>query len=298
MTYSSNFLMNLERLRKELEEGIDQGGPKREYFCLVMEHLLHSHLFEGPPNSRIISMNKAACDNNHFLAAGRLIALSIVHGGPAPHCFSPLMVHALQFGPKETKLLKARTETARSRAMGKLEHFFTYAGIPFYNCSTQESVEQLVKTASHSYMFDRTSEAFRQFRQGLDILKVGDNIKSVKWTQDNFEDLFQYQLDEPGSNSRVNQAQCIAFWRDYLEEVEEETVALKFSQILQFCTGAKEVPPLGFSPQPTIAFWDEKYPKANTCANTLVLPTTSKRYKEFVGNIEFGILNAQGFLIE
>lgn len=43
--------------------------------------------------------------------------------------------------------------------------------------------------------------------------------------------------------------------------------------ILAFATGANKIPPMGFSPQPTICFWEDSRPKANTCGNVLFLPT-------------------------
>jgi hypothetical protein len=33
-----------------------------------------------------------------------MIAICLVHGGPAPHCFAPSLVEALQKGPMGTKV--------------------------------------------------------------------------------------------------------------------------------------------------------------------------------------------------
>lgn len=41
------------------EEGIDAGGPCREYFRLVMKALSESPIFEGPQTSRVLLVNSA-----------------------------------------------------------------------------------------------------------------------------------------------------------------------------------------------------------------------------------------------
>ena len=35
----------------EVEEGIDQGGPKREFLSLIMDYIQNSSLFEEPCNA-------------------------------------------------------------------------------------------------------------------------------------------------------------------------------------------------------------------------------------------------------
>lgn len=42
----------------EMEEGIDQGGPKREFLDLLMDQTLNSSLFEGSSKSKFLSWNK------------------------------------------------------------------------------------------------------------------------------------------------------------------------------------------------------------------------------------------------
>jgi hypothetical protein len=77
----------------------------------------------------------------------------------------------------------------------------------------------------------------------------------------------------------------------------EGDTPLTYAKILHFATGAEEPPPLGFSPMPTICFWPEKLPKAVTCTNTLYLPTAMSTYKDFKNNMEFAVLNTEGFLL-
>ena len=79
--------------------------------------------------------------------------------------------------------------------------------------------------------------------------------------------------------------------------------ALTFEEILFFGTGLKQVPPLGFSPSPTIEFLhnaegngnQSTFPKANTCSCCLQLPVVHTSYAEFVDAVVFAIKNSQGF---
>ncbi|CAG2190993.1 G2H3 [Mytilus edulis] len=120
---------------------------------------------------------QTANDKDQYYYAGVMIALSLVHGGPAPHCFSHAFVEALENGPK-----------------------------------------------------------------GVVV---------------SLDDLPDFEL-------------------------RNEETDVTFETILMFTTGSKSVPPLGFDPSPSVAFWKERFPKATTCTNTLVLPTLCTSYESFV----------------
>lgn len=86
----------------------------------------------------------------------------------------------------------------------------------------------------------------------------------------------------------------------------------KLAKILTFATGASEIPPIGFNPQPSIEFLHyeqtqvvnsshgaspPRFPIANTCVNCLRLPLHSV-YEAFKTNVDFAIANTQGFGIQ
>lgn len=70
----------------EGEPAIDGGGPKREYFTLVLRQLLSPsaspRLFEGRGNVFVPMHNSDALRSNLYKVAGRIVATSIIHGGP------------------------------------------------------------------------------------------------------------------------------------------------------------------------------------------------------------------------
>lgn len=80
------------------ESAVDDGGPRREFFRLLLHELFSaSDLFAGYPESTLPQHNVMAIAQSQFCMAGKIIAASIVQGGPAPACFSPaaadMLVH-------------------------------------------------------------------------------------------------------------------------------------------------------------------------------------------------------------
>jgi hypothetical protein len=73
------------------EPAVDEGGPLREYFRLLLSATESNNLLlSGPEYSRTPTHNVCELERMSFFYIGVIIALSLVHGGPAPH-FSPLL---------------------------------------------------------------------------------------------------------------------------------------------------------------------------------------------------------------
>ncbi len=65
------------------ESAIDAGGPRREFFMLLMNIIKENNsLLEGSSTCRVLRHNTTALQNELYLCMGKMIALSIVHGGP------------------------------------------------------------------------------------------------------------------------------------------------------------------------------------------------------------------------
>ncbi len=71
----------------EGEPAIDGGGPRREFFTIVLRQLLspstNPRLFEGRNNQFLPMHNTDALRANLYKVAGRIVATSITQGGPA-----------------------------------------------------------------------------------------------------------------------------------------------------------------------------------------------------------------------
>ncbi|TKS71947.1 G2/M phase-specific E3 ubiquitin-protein ligase [Collichthys lucidus] len=156
---------------------------------------------------------------------------------------------------------------------------------------------------------------FYRFCEGLKTLGVLEKIQKYPdrfrplfcyepsaLTADQLDDLFTIHLSSEGSNKRVAEEVVIPFWRDYLQDAEEEGPS-KLQKILAFATGASVVPPIGFSPSPSVEFIHKGdddfsstplFPMANTCINCIKLPLHVS-YQLFKEKFDFALGNTYGF---
>ena len=68
------------------ESAVDGGGPRREFFMLLMNAIRENNsLLDGPLTTRVLRHNTTALQNELYLCMGKMIALSIVHGVQAHH---------------------------------------------------------------------------------------------------------------------------------------------------------------------------------------------------------------------
>ncbi|CAL8289265.1 unnamed protein product [Gadus morhua 'NCC'] len=71
------------------EMAADYGGPRREFFRLLMLEVQSSlGIFEGRPGELFFSYDLQALDQNKFYTAGKLTAWSIIHNGPGLRCLN------------------------------------------------------------------------------------------------------------------------------------------------------------------------------------------------------------------
>eukprot|EP00794_Sanderia_malayensis_P008411 gene8411-9311_t len=73
------------------EEAVDTGGPKREYLRLLMSGIGKSSVFDGV----WLSHNLELFHTKQYEIAGKLIAWSILQGGPGPRCIKPEIFNLL-----------------------------------------------------------------------------------------------------------------------------------------------------------------------------------------------------------
>ena len=71
------------------EPAVDAGGPRREYFTLLLKHISTDfQLFEGSAGHLLPTHNLPALINRHYNCIGKMISASILQGGPAPDFFA------------------------------------------------------------------------------------------------------------------------------------------------------------------------------------------------------------------
>uniref|UniRef100_A0A3P9CSX9 HECT domain-containing protein n=1 Tax=Maylandia zebra TaxID=106582 RepID=A0A3P9CSX9_9CICH len=160
----------------------------------------------------------------------------------------------------------------------------------------------------------RVQGPFQRFCEGLKTLGVLEKMRRHPdsfrplfcyephmLTADQVDDLFNIHLSPERSNRRAAEETVVTFWRDYLQDAEEGPS--KLQKILAFATGATAVPPIGFSPAPSIEFihrGDDDFsstpifPLANTCVNCIRLPLHVS-YQLFKEKFDFALGNTYGF---
>ena len=101
-------------------------------------------------------------------------------------------------------------------------------------------------------MLGRGHACFERFKAGLSTLGVLGAMtehyekfkevfcySNVQLNADLFDCLFTINYSDEGSNDRQRESLVLSHWRDYLQDVEDQSVEITFSDIL-FCHWLKE----------------------------------------------------------
>ncbi|XP_054466152.1 G2/M phase-specific E3 ubiquitin-protein ligase-like [Anoplopoma fimbria] len=266
------------------EEAVDLGGPRREFLRLLMEALALSPMFEGRDSKLSLALDSTALREDRYFIAGQAIAVSLVHGGPPPGFLAPTLYSSVVVGNSSIKpvlediadadLYEKVKKVSECSFLDDLLHtteplqdYLANAGC-LRPLKCIEDRDLLVQDITMFQVVHRVAGAFERFKEGLKVLGVLDASLL-------FACLFYCVLEQEGPS--------------------------KLGKILAFATGASVVPPVGFSPQPSIDFLHEhsSSPKqrllmANTCINCLKLPLLDT-YEAFRESMDFAIGNTQGF---
>lgn len=71
------------------ESAVDDGGPRREFFQLLLNAIANkSGMFSGFPNHVVPLHNVNAVLNNKYFVVGKMIAAALVQGGQPPVFFA------------------------------------------------------------------------------------------------------------------------------------------------------------------------------------------------------------------
>lgn len=86
------------------EPAIDEGGPIREFLHLLMQAIAnHNDLFRGKDYNRLPCPNVFALQKDTYKYVGQMIAVSLIHGGPAPSFLAPSAVEYITYGLQKVK---------------------------------------------------------------------------------------------------------------------------------------------------------------------------------------------------
>ncbi len=312
------------------EGAIDMGGPTREFLTMLMNTISRSSLFVGSEENRLLScFSKELQDGDYFLA-GKIIAVSIVHGGPGPENFSPILFDSIVKGPEAVKVSvddvfdhEAKQQLRRLQdctsissigaCLDEMEALIDFSGV---NPMVRHPDDRfrIIEDVSKWLVVGKTRPALESFKNGLNTLGVLEAIRAhptafkailcyneKSFNANTFQSIFRICRSEQGTEKYVTESKVIMHFRDLLQDIEENDSDLSYPEMLAFTTGSLQIPPGGFISNPTIEFLhsnnndERKFPIANTCSCILRLPTFHKEYSTFKESMEFAIKNCRGF---
>ncbi|XP_030415211.1 G2/M phase-specific E3 ubiquitin-protein ligase [Gopherus evgoodei] len=295
-------------------------GSKHEFFRLLMLHLQKSSLFEGS-SSKNLSLDSQAIKENLYYEAGKMIAVSLVHGGVPPSFFSKTLFNCLVYGPENVKptvedvadfdvaqtikmIKSSRTLANLKSTISDCSEYLTIAGC-LRPMTTLCDKDMLVNDLLIYHVIKRVHSSFESFRQGLKTLGV---LEKIQLHPDAFSSILCHKPERLSARilgdlftihclSGVNKVQGVDFWMGYLQDVEGGESAATLEDILVFATGSSSIPPIGFEPDPSVKFLRIKYPVGNRQLNSLELPIT-KTYEQFKNKMDFAISSALRLEVE
>ncbi|KAJ8381338.1 hypothetical protein SKAU_G00021160 [Synaphobranchus kaupii] len=310
------------------EGSIDDGGPTREYLRLLMKEVHNSRLFVGPDTARNLALVSHAIQTEEYHRVGQMIAVCLVHGGVLPKFFSdrlyaqvcgqptpPVSLQEIddwEFKEKLQKIKDTKSVEEAREAIQEASDSLSLLGALCHVSSLDER-DELVNSASGFYIEGRVQAGLQQFLAGLETLGLLKALrkhpllmKTLFVGQEKpleaseLTALFEPMLSSEGSNKRRDENRSIAFWRDWLLDVEDGNSTVSLEQILIFASGASRIPPLGFPFDPTLEFLHTSegtqkiFPEANTCLVVVRLPI-HPTYEKFKHMMESGIVQSPTF---
>ncbi|NWH61104.1 G2E3 ligase, partial [Geococcyx californianus] len=286
---------------------------KYHFFQLLMLHLQNSPLFEGS-SAKNLSFNFQAVKENLYFEAGKMIAVSLVHGGPPPGFFSKTLFNCLVYGPENVKpALEDVADVDVAETIKKIKYANSLSSLQstIHDCyeflasagclrpvTDLCDKDMLVNDILIYHVIKRILSPLESFSQGLKTLGV---LEKMQMHPDAFSSVFCHRPERLSaetmcdlftihSSSDVNKVEGAEFWMAYLQDVESGESLVTLEDILIFVTGSCFIPSVGFDPEPTIKFLNRIYPFGNRLFNCLELPITMT-YERFKNKMDFTIRN-------
>ena len=308
-------------------------GPTREFLTLVIDWLADSQLFCGRREAKLLQCSTACLDNSEYLYAGKITALSLVHGGPGLHFFSLCLYDALVNGVDKVQgtvddvydpelksslqklsQVQAVPDAYEMMSRNNLDTILELAGT-LNQVKSIKDINKMIQQIAHWYTLGRAWPALELFKQGLSDMTVLETITnnpnaftvafchSPELDALTFSGMFTVLYSEEGSNKRATENLILSYWHDYLQDTEDGETMVISSDVLFFTSGLKQLPPmrlgwvlsLGFLHDPDKDNNLSPHPKANTCGPLLQLPTVHKSYEAYKDAMNFAIGNSKRF---
>ncbi|XP_076082340.1 uncharacterized protein LOC143053438 [Mytilus galloprovincialis] len=163
------------------EEGVDAGGPCREFFSLLFRN---TPVFENGG----FSLNSELLEKKHYMYVGRMSSLAIINGHPGPKCINNYLVNYILEGiqPECTltqlemisrdDVIEAIKEIDTVNADNKYDITEKYAELldcsGFRKALNQDTKEEAVRAMQNHFIFFKWLPSLLQFIEGFKLLGV------------------------------------------------------------------------------------------------------------------------------
>ncbi|XP_032413134.1 G2/M phase-specific E3 ubiquitin-protein ligase-like [Xiphophorus hellerii] len=206
---------------------------------------------------------------------GRMIATSVVHGGPGPQFLSEKLYQHLTGTSTNTEgkieditdntmraslieISSAGTLTELHQSVERHASILQTAGCLQFPVTVDDKLK-IVKEFIDWYIIYRNHFSIQRFKDGLSTLNFQNALEQhasvfrpfmcarvEQLTSKILEEIFEVQLSEKGSSRRHEETRVLGFWRDFLLDTEEQKTGLSLQDILMFATGLNTLPHLQF----------------------------------------------------
>lgn len=239
------------------EDGADAGGPRREFFRLAMQQLARStELFEGREGRMMFCYNIKSLEDNKFLLAGRLVAMSLIQGGPGLCCLHPLLYRLItnlkcplttfeiddivdtEFVAviKQLKSVESK-EDLQTFILGNGD-YVAMMGYPAIYTVKLDDKPSIINIMLKNFLLYRVTPQINQFTQGIqDVRGLWNTIKrhpkqfEILFTStvspiscDLLKELTEIEWSEQGSNHKNKEDETIYCWEVFLKDVQDGNV--------------------------------------------------------------------------
>lgn len=180
-------------------------------------------IFEGPDEARTLALDTVALHKNIYRDVGKMIAVCLIQGGVSPNFFSRRLLNQISGIPPEPATLQDISDFSLREKLEKIA-----------NAETLHEAREAINNSSE------------------ELALMGDGCTTPLTARDLVE-LFKYRSRAPpGSNVRRRESRALAYWKDWLLEVEGgQAQPVTLEHVLIFATGLKRMPAMGFSPGTT-----------------------------------------------
>ncbi|XP_031565225.1 G2/M phase-specific E3 ubiquitin-protein ligase-like [Actinia tenebrosa] len=272
------------------EAAVDDGGPRREFFTEIFEHVKRRLFIQDDKDGFVPLESTVALTEGSFKVAGELMAMSLAQGGPAPNFLASWVYDYLSSGLdgvpaqieniKDSKFKRVAEKIMAVETEKDLQEVLTeddsmdilnevgYRGVP--QREKIKNKDKILRSVYVKVYVEPKIPMLNQMAKGLELYGVLDEITKNKeemrkvFTFDNFEELTNASLRALWSINfslpqKLKEDEIITYkaFADFICMVEYEGMSkyeVSLADVLKFITGCTQVPPLGFSKKIAITF--------------------------------------------